>query len=59
MSNFFDTLDEIENRFISNSHDVSMIACMSMKLDILIKNDNNDINLGLLNALKKIIKTVT
>ena len=50
MSIFFETLDEIENRFLSNSRNAPMLACMLIELDNLIENNNDDVNLGLLNA---------
>ena len=50
MSNFVNTLDEIENLFLSNSHKVSMLVKFLIGLDNLIENTNDDMNLGLLNT---------
>ena len=55
MHNVFGTLDEIENNFLSNLHNVYMLVDnMLIELDNLIENSNDEINLGLLNALKKL-----
>ena len=54
ISNFVETLDEIRNRFLSNSHNVPSLADMMIELDNLIENDDAGVNLGLLNTLKKI-----
>ena len=53
MSNVVETMDEIENRFLSNPCNAPLLANTSIELGNLIENTNNDINRGLLNALKK------
>ena len=50
MSNFVEILDEIENRFLSNSHSASMLVGMLIELDNLIEKYNYNASLGLLNA---------
>ena len=59
MSNFVDTLEEIDNSFLSNLCNVSMLVDMKIELDNLIKNTTNEINIGLISAFKKRIKAVT
>ena len=59
MSNFVETLDQIDNHFVSNSNNVFMLVYMLIELDHLIQNTNFDINLGLLNALRIRVETTT
>ena len=53
MSNLVDTLEEIENCFLSNFHNVSVLIETLIELDNFIENTADEINLGLINALKK------
>ena len=46
MSNFVYTLDEMENRFLSNLHNVFILVDMLIDLDDLIQNANDETNLG-------------
>ena len=55
MSNFEETLDDIENRFITNPEDASLLAGTIIELGNLIENDNDTINRGRLSTLKKIL----
>ena len=48
MSNFFYALEEIENRFLSNSRNISMLVGALIELDNLIENAADEINLGLM-----------
>ena len=50
MSNFVDILDEIDNRFLSNLHNVSISVDALIELDNLIENANDGMSLGSLNA---------
>ena len=50
MSNFVDTLDEIDNRFLSNLHNASTSVDALKELDNLIENANDDMSMGSLNA---------
>ena len=50
MSNFVDTLDEIDNRFLSNFHNVSTSVDALKELDNLIENANDDMSMGSLNT---------
>ena len=59
MSNFVDTLDKTENDFLSDVYYASMLTGMLIELDNLIRNSADEINLGLINALKKRAKAVT
>ena len=56
MSNFTETLDDVENFFLANPEDGSLIAGTLIELDNLIESTNDEINPGLLNALKKCLK---
>ena len=53
MSNFIDTLDEIESRFLSNLHKVSVLVEILIELYNLTENYINEPHIGLINALKK------
>ena len=44
MSNFVEILNEIDNRFLANPCDVSLLAGMLIELDNLIENINDKIN---------------
>ena len=55
ISNVVETLDKIENRFLSNPHNVSLLVDTLTELYNLIENTNDDINRGLLNTLKKAV----
>ena len=59
MFNFQETLDDIENRFLTNPEDMSLLVGMLIELDNFIENTNDEINRGLLTALKKCFKTKT
>ena len=50
MTNFIDTLDGIENLFLSNLCRISALAGTLIELDALIEKSNDDASLGLLNA---------
>ena len=52
MSNFVDTLEETENRFLSNLQNVSMLIDTLTELDNLLENASENINLVLINTLK-------
>ena len=53
MSNFFEILDEIENLFLSNPHDVPLLVDSLIELNSLIDNTNDEISHVLLNDLKR------
>ena len=53
MSNFEDTIDDIENRFLASPEDSSFIVGIKMELDILIEQTHDVISRGRLNTSKK------
>ena len=55
ISDFQETLDDIENYFLANIENVLLLVDKLKKLDNFIENTNNELNRGLLNALKKLI----
>ena len=54
MSNFVDALEEIENIFLSKLHNFSTLEDVLIEFDNLIENTADEINLGLINSLKKL-----
>ena len=59
MSIFFETLDEIENRFLSNSHNFPILVDTLIGIDSLLENTNDDVNIGLSNSLKSSVRIKT
>ena len=53
MSNFEDTIDDIENRFLTNSEEVSLLAGVIIEIDSLIEQTIDEINCRRLVSLKK------
>ena len=56
MSNFEDTTDDIENWFLANPEDVSLLMGLTIDLDNLIEQTHDEINRGRLITLKNIAK---
>ena len=57
MSNFEETINAIENRFLSDPEEVSLLVGLTIEMDNLIEQTIDDINRGRLVALKKHCKT--
>ena len=55
MSNFEETTDDVENRFLTNPENSSLLVGITIELDRLIENANDVINRGRLSALKKLL----
>ena len=53
MHNFVQILGEIENLFLSNSHNISTLVGALIESDNLFEITNDGTSLGLLNTLKK------
>ena len=53
MSYFEDTIDGIENWFIANPEEVSLLVGLVIEAENLIEKTLNEINRGMLVALKK------
>ena len=55
MSNFEVTIDDIENRFLANPEEVSLLVRLTIEADNLIEKTLDEINRGILVALKTTI----
>ena len=58
MSNFEETIDDIEKRFLANPENVSFLVGVTIELGILIENTNNVIDYRRQNDLKKSKTTI-
>ena len=56
MSNFEETIDDIENRFLAKPEEVSFLVGLIIDADNLIEHTHDEINRGRLVVLKKYCK---
>ena len=54
MCNFEETLDDVENRFLANPEDLFLLVGILKELENLIEDTNDELNRGLVNAMKKL-----